>query len=555
MKIKLLGILTALTMFGYASVSVAGSKWVRIGWEGDAATEATISFTPSGSNNNAYISYGYNTSESSWSTRSVTFTTSMASITSKHTRLTGLLPDSAVYFRVCDNGGCGQRYWFRTAPDDNSPFVVVAGGDTRSGWTNRRNGNRLVAKVRPLFVMHGGDFTNSNNNSEWSQWLEDWELSYSSDSINGTSYRRIYPMVSTHGNHEDGDISTICKMFGVDPNRNNSCSPNDTYYSVAVSPLLRVYTLNSQFQEQSSSLQNAQNSWLRGDLSDDGASAVWRFAQYHKPMFPHYTGKSDNRTLFNWWAQLFYDHAMNVVVESDTHMTKLTDVVVPNGSSFSSSGSGTVYVGEGSWGAPARSANDPKSWTLDLASIQQFKVITVSSDELALRTAQFDSSASTLSKSQRDSSSTVLPSNVNWWLANNVGEVLNLTQDGAMRSVRDGNSGGGTSSRFNATDDTFISSDNSSSNYDGTSEQLLVDGSDAAYGEMQTLIKWNLASLDSCVTVESARIEFNVFDASPDAFSVYAGENSWNESSATWNSVGGYAQQGELIGSFNPSSA
>ena len=556
MNVKLLSTLASLCLVAVTTASYAGSKWVRLSWEGNASTEAIVSFTPSGSNNNPYVSYGYSTSEGSWSSASLTFTTNMASITSKHVRLTGLTPDSAVYFRVCDNSGCGQRFWFRTAPNDNSPFTVVAGGDTRTGWTNRQNGNRLVAKIRPLFVMHGGDFTNSNNNSEWSQWLTDWELTYSSDTINGVAYKRIYPIIGTHGNHEDNDISTICKMLGVDSNRNNSCSANDTYYSVNVSPLLRVYTLNSQFQGQSSSLQNAQNNWLASDLSSYGGTATWRFAQYHKPMFPHYTGKSENPTLFNWWAQLFYDNAMNVVVESDTHMNKLTEVVVPNGNTFATASSGTVYVGEGSWGAPARSANDPKSWTIDLASIQQFKVITVSSDGLDLRTAQFDSSASTLSKAARDADPTALPNNVNWWYAN--GEVYTLEQDGAMRTVRAGSSGGGgnngTTATFSATDDTFISSNNGNSNYDGSSDQLLADGADSAYGEMQALIKWNPSSIPTCATVESAKIEISVFNPSSGAYNLYEGVNGWSESNATWNSVGGFGQQGTQVGSFTPTS-
>lgn len=559
MKFKFKSMMVLVCLMTTSVAALAGSKWVRLGWQGDAATEATVSFTASGSNNNPYVAYGYSTNEGSWLSESLTFTSSMASITSKHVRLSGLNSDSAVYFRVCDDNGCGQRFWFRTAPTDNSSFTLVAGGDTRSGWTNRQNGNRLVAKIRPLFVMHGGDFTDSNNNSQWSQWLDDWELSYSNDNIDGYSYKRIYPLVSTHGNHEDNDISTICKMFGVDANRNNSCSAYDTYYDVNVSPLLSVYTLNSQFQNQSSTLRNAQNNWLSSELSSNGSNHTWRFAQYHKPMFPHYSGKSDNQTLFNWWAQEFYDHAMNVVVESDTHMTKLTDVVIPNGSNFTTAAAGTVYVGEGSWGAPARSANDPKSYTIDLASIQQFKVITVTPDRLDVRTAQFNSSAATLSKAARDADPIALPNNVNWWSANGVGEVLALEQDAAQRSIRAGSGGGGnpgngTTVSLSASDDTFISSNNSNSNYDGSSEQLLADGTDSTYGEMHALIKWDASAIPSCATVESAKIELNIFNPSSGTYSVYAGVNSWNEGSATWNSVGGYDQQGDQVGSFNPSS-
>lgn len=155
------------------------------------------------------------------------------------------------------------------------------------------------------------------------------------------------------------------------------------------------------------------NNWLSTDLATNGMSAQWRFAQYHKPMFPHTSGKSENQILHNWWVDDFYNNAMNLVVECDSHMAKITKALQPSGNGFvETTDGGTVYVGEGSWGAPARSADEPKSWTIDLASIQQNKVITVTSDKLEVRTAQFDSSASTLSRTERAINPTVLPSNI-----------------------------------------------------------------------------------------------------------------------------------------------
>ena len=437
--------LCALATFTAVDASAA-TKYHRLSWDGDAAHSAVIGFSPDGTSNNPYVTYGYSTDEGSWSTAQVSSSETFdSSLTSHFVRLTNLTADSAVYYRVCDDSGCGDRFWFKTAPTDNSPFVVVAGGDTRTGWTTRQQGNALIAKIRPLVIMHGGDFTNADNASEMGSFLEDWALTYSSDQINGYSYKRIYPLVPTHGNHEDGNYSTICQVFGVDYNADGQCNTSDTYGVVEVSPLLRIYTLNSQFINSGySSYATAMNNWLQSDLANNGSSATWRFAQYHKPMFPHYTGKSDNPTLFTWWAQNFYDYAMNVVVESDTHLTKVTQAVVPNGSDFATTTSGgTVYVGEGSWGAPARSANDPKSWTIDLASIQQYKVIQVSPDQAVVRTAQFDSSASTLSREDREADPLVLPANVNWWVANEIGEAMTLVQSGGGRSVIDTGTGGG----------------------------------------------------------------------------------------------------------------
>ncbi|WP_444907256.1 DNRLRE domain-containing protein [Microbulbifer sp. SSSA008] len=535
----------------------SATKHHRLAWDGDASTSAVIGFSPDGHSSNPYINFGYSTNENSWSSQGVDSTSTFdGSLDSYFVRLENLTPDSAVYYRVCDQDGCGDRFWFKTAPAEESPFVIVAGGDTRTGHTTRREGNALLAKIRPLAVMHGGDFTNANSASEMDDFLQDWTLTYSNDEINGYSYQRIYPLIPTHGNHEDDNYSTTCQVFGVDFNADGSCSPSDTYGAVQISPLLRVYTLNSQFQESGwSSYATAMNNWLESDLAGTGAYSHWRFAQYHKPMFPHYSGKSDNPTLFNWWAQPFYDYAMNMVVESDTHLTKVTEVVAPSNSDFSTNETGgTVYVGEGSWGAPARSANDAKFWTIDMASIQQFKVIQVSFDQLTVRTAQFDNSASTLTREDRANNPLVLPENINWWSANRIGEAMVLAQNNVGRSVMLEDDTGNGELSLPVTDDTFISSRYSSSNFDNDSDGLLADGSDSTYGTLYSLIKFDLSNLSHCSTINSVEIEFNITNRSSNSYGIYLAESNWSEESATWDSVGGSTVLSQLFASFTPSS-
>ncbi|MCY4046373.1 MAG: hypothetical protein OXE99_15025, partial [Cellvibrionales bacterium] len=80
MKKTFLSAMTLASTLLVGEYSHAGSKWVRLGWQGDASSKATVSFTPSGSNNNPFIRYGYSTDENNWVTQNVTFTTSMASI-------------------------------------------------------------------------------------------------------------------------------------------------------------------------------------------------------------------------------------------------------------------------------------------------------------------------------------------------------------------------------------------------------------------------------------------------------------------------------------------
>jgi hypothetical protein len=548
----------------------AETTYHRLSWDEDGATSAVIGFSPDGTSSNAYLQYGYSTDETSWSTASVTSSQTFdSSLESKFIRLTDLTEDSAVYYRVCDDDGCGDRFWFRTAPSDASPYVIIAGGDTRTGWTTRQEGNELLAKIRPLAVMHGGDYTDNNSASEIESFLEDWELTYSSDTIDGIDYKRIYPLIPAHGNHEDDNFSTLCEVFGVDYNQDGNCDTDDTYGTVNVSPLLRIYTLNSQFMNSGySSYATTMNDWLIEDLTNNGDSITWRFAQYHKPMFPHYSGKSDNSDLFDWWAQLFYDNAMNLVVESDTHINKMTYPVAPASSDFETATSGgTVYVGEGSWGAPARSADDAKTWTIDLSSIQQFKVIQVTASELVVRTAEFDDTAATLTLSERDADSIVLPDDVNWWSANEVGEALTLTPSSTGLSSMDSDDSDDDSSDDSSDDtestsgevsltasaDVFISETNSTTNYNDSTDGLLADGEDTTYGELATMIKFEMSSILDCATVSSVTLQLNVTDSSSDTYRVSTALSDWDETTATWSSVSGTDQAGTQLASFSPS--
>ncbi len=410
-------------------------QYHRVIWNRDPSHYATIGFTPNNNTGTLFIKYGYSTDETTWHREEVDQSEIFdKGLRSDFVHLSNLQANSKLYYRVCDEHACGENLWFRTAPVDDSPFVLIVGGDTRTGWTSRRKGNQIISKIRPLFVMHGGDYTNVNSANELSQFLKDWKLTFSIDNIEGVKYKRIYPLVPTQGNHERTHSNTLCQVFGLDSNHDGICNINDTYGAFSVSPLLRVYTLNSQLQHRGlESYANKMNNWLENDLNSKGTEVKWRMVQYHSPMFPHNTGKPNSPILFNWWAESFYNHAVNLVVESDTHICKITKAVKPLGETYEESHmGGTVYMGEGSWGAPKRLANQSYSWTYDLASIQQFKVVTIGSEQAEIRTAQFDNTAS---KIDRDNDPTVLPTGINWWQAKNEGESITVIQSEEGRSI------------------------------------------------------------------------------------------------------------------------
>ena len=557
----------ALVMVSY-TVS-ADIDYHRLVWDADPAHQAVIGFTQNNSNETATVKYGYSTDENNWSVQSVSNSQGFDSnrFTSSFVRLTGLTENSAVYYRVCEGNTCGERLWFKTAATDNSPFVMLSGGDTRTGWSTRILGNELLAKIRPLFIMHGGDFTSSNNASQMESFFDHWQLTFSNDIIDGIAYKRIYPLVPTFGNHEAGDYSTLCKVFGVDYNDDEECTDDDTYGAFDISPLLRIYTLNSEYKNSGWSTQaTAQANWLASDLAANSGNVSWRFAQYHKPIFPHSTSKVENPILFTWWANEFYNNAMNLVFESDTHLSKVTSPVEPVGNTFQvTTTGGTVYAGEGSWGAPARSANKNYPWTLENESIQQFKILTISSDKVEMRTAQFDSGASTdvstISAQERADNATVLPTGVDWWSTNGIGNVITLTRSNNELSIlghSDDTSGPGPDPEPNddmilsVVADTFISEKLLNQNFNAVNDQLLADGNDGTYGSMKMLLAWDVSAIESCSVVTAASIEMQIFNASSGTYEVYSSVNPWLENEVTWSSLSGTENQGTLVASFMP---
>ncbi len=296
-------------------------------------------------------------------------------------RLENLKPDTAYYFVVSDSEGAGRRLWFRTAPATPKPFTFIAGGDSRSNPKPRREGNKLVAKLRPLFVLFGGDYTGSGKPKEWESWFKDWQLTISADG-------RIYPIIATHGNHENADMQMMDKLFDT---------PHpDQYYSLGIAgELMRIWVLNSELEAKAKKKVPEQQAWIESDLPVH-SNTVWKVAAYHRPMRAHTDHKAEGESRIAAWAQLFYDNGMDLVVESDTHMVKYTYPLRP----FDGEGSyesfirddkkGMVFIGEGSWGAPMRSPNDDKPWTMASESFYQFKWIMVSPKEMYVRTVKFE---------------------------------------------------------------------------------------------------------------------------------------------------------------------
>lgn len=354
----------------------------RLVWTDDPTTTVTVGWDQ-GQGKNPVVHYGTEDFGQEWQmyplshvpTRTVP---EYRGMNNYFATLRDLQPDQTYYFVINDSEYTSDRFWFITAPNQPKPFTFIAGGDTKSSdppLTAGRLSHRMVAKLRPLFVIFNGDFCSGEgtNDDDWQQWLNDWTF------LTTTEDGRMIPIIPVHGNHEDGDYTVLNKLFNAPYQYEDK---ENVYYSLSFGDsLFHVIALNSQtggFEDQTN--------WLEEDLKKY-QDFTFKIAGYHKPIRPHTASKSENDHLLEAWAPLFYQYKLDIAMEGDSHMSKITYPLRPSEEPGSFEGfirddeNGTMYIGEGSWGATPRPNNDNKPWTLRSSSFNQLKWIQVFPEE------------------------------------------------------------------------------------------------------------------------------------------------------------------------------
>lgn len=290
-------------------------------------------------------------------------------------RLTGLKPNTNYFFIIKDSEGVSKRYYFRTTPDDpTSRLSIAAGGDSRNMREACRKANLMVAKLKPHFVLFGGDMTDSDSPMQWIQWMDDWQYTIADDG-------RMTPIVVARGNHEYSNQSLI-DLFDV-------ASSNLYYKLTFCGDLLSVITLNSLI-----ATGGDQKDWLASALAGD-QDKTWRIVQYHFPIRPHTSAKLERNDQAVNWSTLFQKYNVNLAIESDAHLAKITHPIKPflgpgNDEGYIQDASGTTYIGEGGWGAPLRQNNDDKDWTMASGSFNHFNWLWVDQMGIQIRTVKTD---------------------------------------------------------------------------------------------------------------------------------------------------------------------
>jgi len=99
--------------------------------------------------------------------------------------------------------------------------------------------------------------------------------------------------------------------------------------------------------------------------------------------------------------------------------------------------------------------------------------------------------------------------------------------------------------------DTYVSSGQLTTNY-GESGAILADGDDSTNGRLIALLKWITNSIPKDKTVTAVSVQINVFDPTTATYDLYAMNNGWAETTATWSNTNPLNNKGALLGSFAP---
>lgn len=258
-----------------------------------------------------------------------------------HFKLDNLKPSTKYYFVIESKMGTSQSFYFVTAPDDDRPFKLIYGGDSRSDSKARRLVNMLIKKTCAedsdiVAFVHGGDYNALPDSwNQWKQWLDDNELLVADDG-------RVYPIIPTRGNHEGGGVS-YNHVFGF------PAAEKTDYWSTPIGKLLWI-TLDSNV-----SHGGDQKLFLEKELQR-GQDFRWIVPSYHRPAYPAVKRPGN---AYIHWVPLFEQYNVDFVAESDGHVLKRT-VPIRDGQQ---SDDGIVYVGEGGLGVPQRKP-DLSRWYL-----------------------------------------------------------------------------------------------------------------------------------------------------------------------------------------------
>ena len=407
----------------------SGPLALYLTWQGDPTTTMTIRWHSSDSCASVvkYQQFNETANDTVWKSERSSPHPMIYSDRFVHVaELTGLTPGETYRFYLGEEDSI--MYKFRTMSRDLTKEKVrfIVGGDTYGKWALWpprdwcldyydvfRRTNLQAAKMSPMFVVIGGDFTYSDGNEcqagRWHKWLKAWKkYMVTPDSL------RI-PLVPVIGNHET--VNNTYKKDWYKPNKpsvpihhlntahttrwrrykNKTFVPEDHapyFYNLFIKPDSLSYRVLD-FRNYMSLILldsghthyvNEQAEWL-ADTLKARQKVSYKFAAYHVPAYPSARDPDDeiSTRIRKCWVPIFEHWKLDVAFEHHDHTYKRTLPIQKN----RYHPKGVVYLGDGAWGK----LRDPKKDRWYLAKAEKkyhFILVTLQKDKAVFQAIDID---------------------------------------------------------------------------------------------------------------------------------------------------------------------
>ncbi|MCH2207479.1 MAG: metallophosphoesterase family protein [Lentisphaerales bacterium] len=354
------------------------AQW-RVIWTGDAAHEATVSWTTAEAGKEHFVYFGKSKqamTEKVKSHRDGQYTLTSSDKKKKvgaayyhHVKLSNLKPSTKYFFYIKSDAEKSRVFYFETAPEKGEGFSIIHGGDSRSGLLDRCKINQKIASFveaepKVLAFAHGGDYVVKGHWGLWRLWLSHHELTTCEDG-------RILPIIATRGNHDGGPVYK--EIFDILPDQPD-------WHVTTLGESVTMITLDTNV-----SGGGEQSLWLEEQLKKYRPTSKWLLTQYHRPLYPAVKSAPAHTKIF---CPLFDKYNVDLACEADGHNIKRT-IPIRDGKPDAT---GVVYIGEGGLGVGQRK---PKKdlWYLKDGVVGQdhhFMVLDFGSQKLRIRTILLD---------------------------------------------------------------------------------------------------------------------------------------------------------------------
>lgn len=299
--------------------------------------------------------------------------------------LKDLSPDTRYTFRVA---GGDEDHHFKTLPATLSQDVRFAvGGDAYFYLHLFHKMNQTIAAQNPRFVVIGGDIAYTRGRSAWLRG-PNWEVrrwqtffeTYMHDMV--TKEGDMIPMLLVLGNHDAKKKGSTTfednLLFQFYPFPEQTI----TYTTLNLGNYASLFLLDTGHIHP---IAGTQTVFLKNALKENDA-VPFTFALYHVSAYPSYYSFNSRtaQDVRKHWVPLFETHHLTAAFEHHNHTFKRTHRLLQD----KPNPQGIPYLGDGSWGVPARIPHTPKQapYLATSASINAIWLVSLHPD----KTVTFD---------------------------------------------------------------------------------------------------------------------------------------------------------------------